>query len=141
MTMAVETKEEKVKKSEEELERKWAEQLDKEREKSRLREMDLMQLQEAGKEPLVPKELEEEGSIEKIERKPERDLPAVPTDDQGKPLITSTDDQAVEPIILPMTKEEFETGIKEDLWTNLRWLAEWCLYVIKKYGGRVFFRG
>jgi hypothetical protein len=65
----------------------------------------------------------------------------VPQDDQGQPLITQADEEEVEPIVLPMTKEEFEKGIHEELWTNLRWLTEWCLYVIKKYGGRVFFRG
>jgi hypothetical protein len=139
MTTVVETKEENSK-TEEELEREWEEERleAKRKEERKLVELGITQ---TDKEPEAPKELEEQGYIEQVERKAERDLPAVPQDDQGQPLITQADEEEVEPIVLPMTKEEFEKGIHEELWTNLRWLTEWCLYVIKKYGGRVFFRG
>lgn len=43
-------------------------------------------------------------------------------------------------VILPMTLAEFEAGMKSDLFSSARWMAEWCMMVIKKYGRRVFFK-
>ena len=43
-------------------------------------------------------------------------------------------------IVLPLTEAEFEQGLKSQIWSSLRWVAEWCLLLIKRYGSRVFFR-
>lgn len=43
-------------------------------------------------------------------------------------------------IVLPLTQNEFEEGMKSGTWTRVRWLAEWCFYLIKKHGERVFFK-
>ena len=91
-----------------------------------------------------------EGYIEKVEKAGEQAGP-VPTDDSGQPLVQpSTASNAAGPddfklpddaVVLPMTQQEFQTGIHEPIIRGVRWLAEWCSYIIKKLGERVFFRG
>lgn len=143
MSTLIETAEDKRKRkrTEEEMEREWEEQRLKEKREEEERLLVKLGITKVDREPAVPEDLEQQGYIEQVERKAERDLPAVPIDDHGQPLVVKADDQQAEPIVLPVTKEEFEKGIHEDLWSNLRWLTEWCLYVIRKYGGRVFFKG
>ena len=98
-------------------------------------------VEEAEKAPEKHKEID--GYIEEVEKTGERTAP-VPTDDQGQPLVQPAQPDPVIPddaVILPMTQEEFQIGIHEQLWASARWLAEWCGYIIKKYGSKVFFRG
>lgn len=42
-------------------------------------------------------------------------------------------------ITLPLHRSEVEGGLKKSLSDGLRWLSEWCIMMIKKYPGRVFY--
>ncbi len=42
-------------------------------------------------------------------------------------------------IVLPMNEGNLTDGLKADTQSGMRWLAEWCLMMIKKYPGRVFY--
>jgi hypothetical protein len=54
------------------------------------------------------------------------------TDDQtGQVLVTSTTAQTPK-IVLPLTKDEIEAGLTVKLVNSVRWLAEWCLRLVKK---------
>jgi len=99
---------------------------------------------ETGKESMSDKE--EEGFIEQVEKAGEQTSPVV-TDDQGHQVAASDDDVSDnaqlpdDAVVLPMTQEEFQAGIHEPLVRGVRWLAEWCAYMIKKFREKVFFRG
>lgn len=48
---------------------------------------------------------------------------------------------AAEPvIILPISHQKVQTGMKKSVTESIRWLAEWCLRVIKKFHGMVVYR-
>lgn len=42
-------------------------------------------------------------------------------------------------IMLPLDKIEVEGGLKKSVVDGVRWLSEWCVMMIKKYPGRVFY--
>ena len=104
-------------------------------------------IEEVGKAPQKHEQIK--GYIEEVEKAGEQQQ--APTDDQGQPLVQPVPDPTtvVQPdpqipddaVILPMTQQQFELGIHEQLWQSARWLAEWCGYIIKKYGSKVFFKG
>lgn len=93
----------------------------------------------------VEKETHPEGWIEKVEKQSEKDDIQV-TDD---PTVSSDDASASsgdttlpdDAVVLPMTQQEFEEGIRAPMLKAIRWLAEWSAYLIKKFGKRVFFKG
>ena len=81
-----------------------------------------------------------EGWLEKLERQEDIKLDQPITDDQNQPVLQSatpqvTDDQ----IILPLEETDVSQGIKQKPTSSIRWLAEWCLRVIKKFPGKVFY--
>ncbi|MBI5151451.1 MAG: hypothetical protein HZA34_02660 [Candidatus Pacebacteria bacterium] len=43
-------------------------------------------------------------------------------------------------IILPISHQKVQTGMKKSVAESIRWLAEWCLRVIKKFHGMVVYR-
>ncbi len=106
---------------------------------------------------LTPEEIaagKVESYLERIEKKPEIDsdvagvvksspagvvqLPAPITDDQGQVVMSQT---VTEPEIdLPLTEPEIRDGLHHKVIDAVRWLAEFCIYLIKKYPGRVFYR-
>ncbi|HCQ31326.1 TPA: hypothetical protein DIU27_03010 [Candidatus Collierbacteria bacterium] len=45
----------------------------------------------------------------------------------------------VKNITLPMNQAEMESGLKRNIIEGVRWLSEWCVMMIKKYPGRVFY--
>lgn len=47
--------------------------------------------------------------------------------------------QAEKKITLPLDQSEVESGLKHDVVEGVRWLSEWCVMMIKKYPGRVFY--
>lgn len=94
-----------------------------------------------------------ESYIEKVEKKPELDegdqsgMKKGADDVQMPKKITDDDDQVVaeavieEPDInLPLTEEEVREGLHHKIADSVKWLSEWCVYVIKKYPGRVFYK-
>jgi len=81
-----------------------------------------------------------EGWLEKLERQEDIKLDQPITDDQNQPVLQSatpqvTDDQ----IVLPLEEADVSQGIKQKPTSSIRWLAEWCLRVIKKFPGKVFY--
>ena len=112
----------------------------------------------AGKEQerqLTPEELAKqqvEGYIEEVEKKAE-----IPTDvsqyvqpsgSVSLPQMTPTDfgQQVMQQaqakqasITLPLTEEKLRAGLHHRVFDAVRWLAELCIYLIKKYPGRVFY--
>lgn len=98
---------------------------------------------------------EVEGYLEKIEKqaetKPPQALPLTPApattatpppvyDDMGVVVMKSAKTGKAK-IVLPLTEEEIRKGLHHKIIDGLRWLAEWSIYIIKKYPGRVFYRG
>lgn len=94
-----------------------------------------------------------ESYIEKVEKKPEIDesdqtgMKKGADDVQMPKQITDDDDEVVaeavveEPEInLPLTEEEVRDGLHHKIVDSVKWLSEWCVYVIKKYPGRVFYK-
>lgn len=102
-----------------------------------------------GAEDIALKEVE--GYIEQVEKKVEVDQqtaayvqPAQPltppaiTDQTGQVVMQPTD-QTLPPIHLPLTEPEVKEGLHHQIFEAFRWLAEFCVYLIKKYPGRVFY--
>ena len=87
---------------------------------------------------------EVEGYIEQVEKRGEAGA-QVPTDDHGRQLVQHVTPQPPalpdDAVVLPMTQDQFEEGIHAPIIRAVRWLAEWCAYIIKKFGEKVFFRG
>jgi len=87
------------------------------------------------KEPKIEEELEP--YIEKIEKEIYLAKPIV--DDYGQTLVTSPSAQPVQ-IVLPVSQQTFFYGLKQTVSDSIRWLAEWCLRLIKIFGARAVFR-
>ncbi len=54
-----------------------------------------------------------------------------------KPITTNL--PAAKPIVLPLNESGVVLGLKENIFSGVRWLSEWCVMMIKKYPGRVFY--
>jgi len=96
---------------------------------------------------------EVDGYIEKIEKETEKSAnqsglsqsgmssPApVVTDDLGKSIMAAAKMSSKPKIVLPLDEEEIKQGLHHKMIDAIRWLAEWSVYIIKKYPGRVFYR-
>jgi hypothetical protein len=96
--------------------------------------------------------IEVEGYIEKIERQAETKPPTVgapspqPTagttlaDDAAKKAMSMSPALQKQTIVLPLDEDGIKRGLHHKIIDGLRWLAEWSLYMIKKYPGRVFYK-
>jgi len=84
----------------------------------------------------IPREVA--GWIERVEKK-ELYLSKPVTDDQGQVLVTSPGLQEPK-IVLPLTKSGLVAGLKKEIEEAARWLAEWCLRLIKMYPRRIWFK-
>jgi hypothetical protein len=94
---------------------------------------------------------EVEGYIEQVERHAETQQPKVQTQNQtpvqskpvpsdmGKTVTGQFSNLAKPKIVLPLDQNEVETGLKRNVFEGVRWLSEWCVMMIKKYPGRVFY--
>lgn len=49
------------------------------------------------------------------------------------------DHVAKKKIVLPLTEQTINDGLKDDVASGFKWLSEWCVMMIKKYPGRVFY--
>ncbi len=86
-------------------------------------------LKEVGSEVEIPAEVQRSGVVprtEKIEIPP--DLKQIGLTQTG--LATPVPFQPT--LNLPITDEEIEKGLHASILTSLRWLAEWCLFQLKK---------
>ncbi len=95
--------------------------------------------------------IEVEGYIEKIEKQAETKPPmapaqpmqptggTTPADDAAKKVMSMAPKLQKQTIILPLDEEGVKRGLHHKVIDGIRWLAEWSLYMIKKYPGRVFY--
>ena len=96
---------------------------------------------------------EVENYIEKIEKqtevsvadqqKPSQGTPtaqatSVPTD-MGQVVSAQMATTTKPNIVLPLNKQQIEEGLHRKVIEGVKWLAEWCVMMIKKYPGRVFY--
>lgn len=98
--------------------------------------------EEGEKYPIVEekeKEIEKEVQpyIEKIEKEIYLAKPVV--DDYGQTLVTAPSAQPIQ-IVLPITQSAFLFGLKQKVTESIRWLAEWCLRLIKIFRAKATFR-
>ena len=95
--------------------------------------------------------VEQMGYVEKVEKQVETQQPAnaepqqtqIQDDNQvkdmGKIVSAQFAIQTKSNIVLPMSQEEVVEGLHQKIWKGVRWAAEWCVMMIKKYPGRVFY--
>lgn len=95
---------------------------------------------------------EVEGYIERVEKQAEaqaqtqQTMPVQPPQakpvqpqDMGTVVSAQFSDVAKPKIILPLNKAQIEEGMHHKIVDGIKWLAEWCVMMIKKYPGRVFY--
>ena len=89
----------------------------------------------------VELEPEVESWLEKLEKE-EQQLQQPVTDDQGQVILDDVDDKKESKfkVVLPMTKEEMEKGLHHKVMDSVRWLAEWCVRMIKMFHGKVAYK-
>lgn len=77
--------------------------------------------------------------MQKLEEGETIQLPQPVTDDYGQVLVQSAGSQKPK-IVLPLDEDEVIEGLHQKVINSLRWLAEWCVRVMKKASGRVFYK-
>lgn len=93
---------------------------------------------------------EVEGYIDRIEKQVETpttgkqssQTTVVPSDrgvTVSTPVIPALPVEQKPKVILPLQKEEIERGLRGKVSEGVTWLSRWCLYMIKKYPGRIFY--
>lgn len=114
--------------------------------------------------PVIGKELEPKtnpeelaaqevaGYVERIEKQAETKPPAQTTpgqpavnpaglaDDAARKAMAVGPKQSKQQIVLPLDEDGVRMGLHHKVFDAIRWLAEWSVYMIKKYPGRVFYR-
>lgn len=89
----------------------------------------------------VDLEPEVEGWLEKVEK--EDSQLQQPVADQTTGQVILDDSQQQKPgfkVILPMSKDEVDKGLQHKVLDSVRWLAEWCIRMIKMFGNKVAYR-
>ena len=88
----------------------------------------------------VDLEPEVEGWLEKVEKE-DSQLQQPVTDDKGQVVLDdSQKQQSGFKAILPLTKDEVNKGLQHKVIDSVRWLAEWCIRMIKIFGNKVAYR-
>lgn len=100
---------------------------------------------------ITTQNIEPEGYVERVEKRVENAQPSggvvkqtkpstdVPVVDMGKLVSSQLAVETKPNIILPLGKQEVVEGLHHSVYEGVRWAAEWCLEMIKKYPGRVFY--
>ena len=88
-------------------------------------------------EPEPAKEVE--GWIEKLEKAEDVKLPQPVKDDYGQILVDSA--APIKPkIVLPLDDKQITFGLAQKVAQSIRWLAQWCLRLIKMHPERVEYK-
>jgi len=93
---------------------------------------------------------EVEGYIERVEKQAEDAAqtktaqtavapPQPQVGDMGQVVAAQFASVSKPKIILPLNQKQLEEGLHHKIVDAVRWLAEWCVMMIKKYPGRVFY--
>lgn len=86
-------------------------------------------------------EPEVEGWLEHLEHSGQVQMPKVVMDEESRALLEEAEVEIVDDaIVLPMTHDEVEKGLHHKVVDSVRWLAEWCMRVVKMFGKQVRFR-
>ena len=103
---------------------------------------------------LTPDELalrEIQGYIDRVERQVETQQPQIVKPQQSQVSPTTLQGPSIknmpgvaplsakQKITLPLDQPGIDSGLKSDVIEGVRWLSEWCVMMIKKYPGRVFY--
>ena len=89
----------------------------------------------------VDLEPEVEGWLEKMEKEDSQLQQPVTDDQTGQVVLDDTQAQPTNfKVILPMSKDEVEKGLHHKIIDSVRWLAEWCIRMIKMFGNKVAYR-
>lgn len=77
--------------------------------------------------------------VSKVKEAEEITLPKPITDEYGQILIEAA--APVKPrIVLPLTKPKIKKALQKKIVESIRWLAEWCLRLIKMFPKRVSYK-
>ena len=86
-------------------------------------------------------EPEVESWLEKLEKEDTTIQQPVIDDQTGQKVLEDKDKQRGDfKVVLPLTKDEVNKGIQHKVMDSVRWLAEWCLRMIKMFGNKVAYR-
>lgn len=89
----------------------------------------------------VDLEPEVEGWLEKLEKEDAQLQQPVVDDKTGQTVLANTNQQQHGfKVVLPLTKDEVAKGLKEKVVNSIRWLAEWCMRMIKMFGSKVAYK-
>jgi len=88
----------------------------------------------------VDLEPEVEGWLEKLEKE-DSQLQQPVMDDKGQVVLDDAQKKKKDfKVVLPLSKDEVEKGLHHKLVDSVRWLAEWCIRMIKIFGNKVAYR-
>jgi len=87
-------------------------------------------IKELGTEQELPKEIKEAGVVVKQEK---LEIPPDLTQMGVRPTGFATPVPYGPTIKLPITDEKIEEGRHASVFSSLRWLSEWCLFVLKRF--------
>lgn len=90
------------------------------------------------KEPEPKKEVK--NWVEKVESGDTAQLKKPVTDDYGQILVEAAEKKEKPKITLPLDEKGVEKGLHHKAVNSFRWLAEWCVRVMKIATGRVFYK-
>jgi len=88
----------------------------------------------------VDLEPEVEGWLEKLEKEQTQLQQPVVNQQTGQVVLADSQNQNSFKVVLPLTKDEMERGLHHKVMDSLRWLAEWCLRLIKMFGDKVAYK-
>lgn len=89
----------------------------------------------------VDLEPEVEGWLEKVEKEDSQlQQPVADPASAGQVLLDNAQQQSGFKAILPLTKDEVDKGLQHKVLDSVRWLAEWCIRMIKMFGNKVAYR-
>lgn len=88
----------------------------------------------------VDLEPEVEGWLEKMEKE-DTSLSQPVTDDKGQTVLEDVKDEKKKfKVVLPLTQDEVKEGLHHKVVDSLRWLAEWCMRMVKIFGNKVAYK-
>lgn len=87
-------------------------------------------------------EPEVEGWLEKLEKEDSKLQQSVTDDKTGQVVLDdSSAPQSNFKVVLPLTKDEVDKGLHHKVLDSVRWLAEWCIRMIKMFHEKVAYKG
>jgi len=88
-------------------------------------------------EPELEKKPELEGFIEKVEKAGETQQVVI--DDYTQQVLLKTAGQNTK-VKLPLTEDQIQKGLHQQVWDSIRWLAEWCVRQMKMLKEKVMYK-